>query len=223
MPDPADAERATRSGAYEGERPDVQALVPLGARRVLDLGCSSGTLGSALKRRQAVEVVGVEIDAGYAADATRRLDRVVEGDVVEVLESCELGQFDCVVAADLLEHLVDPWSALKRAARLVEPGGSVVISLPNVRFFETFWQVGVRGTWPRRPQGIFDRTHLRWFALRDARELAEQAGLRVVTVVPRIRIRPRGSRFDRFFGWIGRTPLHGFFAAQYLLLCEKPR
>jgi hypothetical protein len=36
-------------------------------------------------------------------------------------------------------------------------------------------------------------------------------------VVPLVRIRPKGSRFDRLFRWLGRTPLQGFFAFQYVL------
>src|SRR3954463_10600883 len=208
------------NAAYEGERPDVQELVPVGARRILDLGCAAGALGAGLKRRSGAEVVGVELHSDYAATAAGRLDRVVQGDVGEALARGDLGRFDCVVAADVLEHLVDPWLALRQAAALLEPGGTVVISLPNVRFFETFWQLGVRGRWPRREQGVFDQSHLRWFTLRDARDLAEQAGLTVVEVRPLIRIRPAGSRFDRLFGWLGRTPLRELFAFQYLLRCR---
>jgi methionine biosynthesis protein MetW len=211
----------TRAGAYEGPRPEVQALVPAGARRVLDIGCSAGALGAGLKQRGA-EVVGIEIEPGYAAAASERLDRVIHADAERALAEEELGRFDCVVAADVLEHLVDPWAALRRACEHLEPGGTVVISLPNVRCFDTFWQLGVRGRWPRRPRGVFDETHLRWFTLRDARELAEQAGLRVMEVRPLIRVRERGSRFDRLFGWLARTPLRELFAFQYLLRCEKP-
>src|SRR3954447_6307278 len=208
--------------AYEGERPDVQALVPPDARRVLDLGCAAGALGAGLKARDgAPEVVGVEFDPGYAATARGRLDRVIQGDVSEVLAREDLGRFDCIVAADVLEHLVDPWDALRRAAALLAPGGTAIISLPNVRFFEIFWQLGARGRWPRREQGIFDSTHLRWFTLKDARELAADAGLRVVEVRPLIRIRPAGSRFDPLFGWLARTPLRELFAFQYLLRCQK--
>jgi methionine biosynthesis protein MetW len=210
-----------RAGAYEGDRPDVQALVPVGVRRVLDLGCATGALGAGLKRRGA-EVVGIEIDPGYAAAAAGRLDRVINADAEQALADEELGRFDCLVAADVLEHLVDPWLALRRASALLDPGGTAVISLPNVRFFETFWELGVRGRWPRRPQGIFDSTHLRWFTLRDARDLVEQAGLRVVEVRGQIRIRPIGSRFDRFFTWLARTPVSELFTFQYLLRCEKP-
>jgi methionine biosynthesis protein MetW len=209
-----------RAAAYEGDRPEVQALVPGGARRVLDLGCAAGALGAGLTRRGA-EVVGIEIDEDYAAAASKRLARVVNADVEQALDRDDLGRFDCVVAADVLEHLVDPWTALQRAVALLEPGGTVVISLPNVRYFETFWQLGVRGRWPRREQGIFDSTHLRWFTLRDGGDLAAQAGLQVVEVRPLIRVRPGGSRFDRLFGWLARTPLRELFAFQYLLRCEK--
>jgi hypothetical protein len=76
----------------------------------------------------------------------------------------------------------------------------------------------VRGRWPRRPHGIFDASHLRWFTERDAAALLEGAGLRVERSVPLIRIRPGGSRFDRLFRWLAGTPLAGFFAFQYVLL-----
>jgi 2-polyprenyl-3-methyl-5-hydroxy-6-metoxy-1,4-benzoquinol methylase len=215
--------RADALAAYTGERPEVQELVPRSARRILDLGCSTGALGAGLKASRGAVVVGVEIDPAHAREAERFLDRVVTGDAEAVLAGTELAgeRFDCVVAADVLEHLRDPWTALRRAVALLEPGGTVVVSLPNVRFFETFWQLGVRGRWPRRAHGIFDRTHLRWFTLRDARELLEGAGLEVGEVRPLIRVRPGGSRFDRRFGWLARTPLAPFFAFQYLLAALK--
>ena len=205
-------------GAYTGSRPDVQALVPRGARRVLDLGCSTGALGADLRKRGA-EVVGVEHDPRFAREAERRLDRVVVADAAAL--PGDLGRFDCVVAADVLEHLPDPWTALRDAAALLEPGGAVVVSLPNVRFFETFWELGVRGRWPRRDHGLFDATHLRWFTLRDARELLEGTGLRVEAVSPQIRVRRGGSRFDRLFAWLGRTPLRELFAYQFVLRASR--
>src|SRR4051794_3814 len=111
-------------GAYTGARPEVQALVPRSARRVLDLGCSSGALGAALKARQETVVIGVELDPAHAREAERWLDRVLVGDAEELLgRGTDLGRFDCVVAADVLEHLRDPWTALRRAVALLDPGG----------------------------------------------------------------------------------------------------
>jgi methionine biosynthesis protein MetW len=212
--------RGARRDAYETTRPDVQALVPTGARRILDLGCAAGQLGAALKQRQGAEVVGIELDEDYAVDARRRLDLVVQGDVATALRDAvpELGRFDCVIAADVLEHLVDPWSALRAAAGLLESGGAVVVSLPNVQYLLVFWRLIRQGRWPREPAGLFDATHLRWFTVRDARDLLEQAGFEVVEVSPQYWV----------FGWqlrvvraLARTPLAPFLPGQYVLLGRR--
>jgi methionine biosynthesis protein MetW len=190
-------DRAARAAAYESVRPEIVTLVPPGARRVLDLGCSTGWLAAALKERGAVEVVGIEREPAYAELAKERCDRVVVGDVEEVPP--DLGRFDCLVAADVLEHLVDPWSALRAYAELLQPGGTAIVSLPNVGHWSTYAAL-VKGRWPRNPEGIHDATHLRWFTLRDARELVEQAGLTVATIDRRPRLIRRGSRLDDLLG-----------------------
>jgi SAM-dependent methyltransferase len=187
-----------RALAYETPRGEIAARVPPDTRRLLDLGCATGGLATLLP---GVEVVGVELDEEYAAAAEQSCARVIHADVEQLahdgLEG--LGRFDCVVAADVLEHLVDPWSALRAYAGLLEPGGTAVISLPNVGHWSTYAAL-IRGSWPRNPEGIHDATHLRWFTLRDARELVEQAGLAVATVDRRPRLIWRGSRLDELLG-----------------------
>jgi methionine biosynthesis protein MetW len=187
-----------RALAYETPRREIARHVPAGARRVLDLGCASGGLASLLKARGPVEVVGVERDEDYAAAAEGHCDRVIQADL-EALDPDGLGRFDCLVAADVLEHLVDPWSTLRAYARLLEPGGTAVVSLPNVAHWSTYAAL-VRGSWPRNPEGIHDATHLRWFTLRDARELLAQAGLTVSAIERRPRLIWRGSRLDDLLG-----------------------
>jgi 2-polyprenyl-3-methyl-5-hydroxy-6-metoxy-1,4-benzoquinol methylase len=190
-------QRAARAAAYESERGEILDLVPARARRVLDLGCSTGWLARALKARGEVEVVGIEREAAYAEEARAHCDRVVVADVEAVPDG--LGRFDCLVAADVLEHLVDPWAALQRYAALLEPHGTAVVSLPNVGHWSTYAALA-RGTWPRVPEGIPDATHLRWFKQRDARALHAQAGLRVTAVDRRPRLIWRGSRLDDLLG-----------------------
>jgi 2-polyprenyl-3-methyl-5-hydroxy-6-metoxy-1,4-benzoquinol methylase len=215
--------RRRRAAAYENPRPEVQELVPIGARRILDLGCSSGSLGAALKARQGAEIVGIELEPDYAADAATRLDRVITADLDELeFDGSDLGSFDCLLAADVLEHLRDPWSAFARAAALLEPEGTAVISVPNVRYWETFVQVGLRGTWPLRDEGIFDRSHLRWFTRSDAIALLEQAGLALTDISPRYRLRPSDWRTEPAGRRFARTPLAPFFVFQYVLAAVKP-
>ena len=188
----------SRALAYETPRPEIARHVPAGARRVLDLGCAAGGLATLLKARGPVEVVGVEKDAAYADAAGARCDRVVHADL-ETFDPAELGRFDCLVAADVLEHLIDPWTVLRTYARLLEPRGTAVVSLPNVAHWSTYASL-LRGTWPRNPEGIHDATHLRWFTLRDARELLAQAGLQIAAVDRRPRLIWRGSRLDDVLG-----------------------
>ncbi len=213
MPDPLAA-------AYENPRPELQARVPPDARRILDLGCASGALGAALKARQDCHVLGVERDPAYAARAQDQLDEVLLADV-EALDFSGLPPVDCLVCGDVLEHLVDPWRVLGDAAALLPPGGTVVVSLPNVRYWETFWQLGVKGTWPRRALGIFDRTHLRWFTLRDAYGLLDQAGCDVAAVDHLCRLGPERPPLRNAL--VSRLPGRTLLTFQHVLTGRKRR
>ena len=116
--------------SYVGARPDVAKLVPSRCRTILDIGCATGALGQSLKRSRAgLRVFGIELDREMAAVARRSLDEVFEGDILEVLEQKRLGntRFDCIIFADVLEHLLDPWDALRwLRERHLKPDGVIV-------------------------------------------------------------------------------------------------
>jgi 2-polyprenyl-3-methyl-5-hydroxy-6-metoxy-1,4-benzoquinol methylase len=206
--------------AYAGSREDVAALVPAAARRVLDVGCSTGALGEYLGTR-GHEVTGLEVEPTLAAEARPRLRRVVEADV-EVLARSDTdmgGPFDCVVFADVLEHLRDPWAVVRWGAGLLAEGGSVVISVPNVRHIRLVRTVLRHRHWPYDQVGIFDRTHLRWFAFRNLPELLEGTGLSITELrrTRAVTIRP-ADRVNRL------APLMGDFGTlQFLFRAERTR
>jgi methionine biosynthesis protein MetW len=206
-----------RDAAYKTLRPGILALVPGRARRVLDVGCAAGALGAALKERGDVHVTGIERDPAYAAAAREVYDEVIEGDAQA--PPADLGRFDCLVAADVLEHLVDPWSALETYVRHLDPGCRAIVSLPNVAHWTTYAQLA-RGRWPRLPEGIHDATHLRWFTLRDAIELCEGAGLVVEQVERRPWLLWRGTRLDRHAGPLARLSP---FTFQHVLTARRMR
>ena len=151
--------------------------MPDGAR-VLDVGCATGYLAAELTRR-GCRVTGVEADPVVAERARAHCEAVVVGDVEDDVcrsELAALAPFDVVLCGDVLEHLRDPWSALRALAAL---GGRVVLSVPNVAHW-TGRRAMARGRFPYAEHGLFDRTHLRFFTRASARDLAERAGLRVV-------------------------------------------
>lgn len=143
--------------------------------RVLDVGCGFATT-SARIQKLGNEVTGIESSAEACEVARTRLARVIEADLMSAQPG---GPYDVLIFADVLEHLPWPVGVLERYLQALAPGGSVIISLPNVglwsvRFAHLF------GQWNYEETGVLDRTHLRFFTRRTARWLIEQAGLRIV-------------------------------------------
>ncbi len=188
--------------------------------RILDLGCGGGHNGELLKRAGAREVVGVELDAAAAAEARTRLDTVHICDL-QHLDPAQLGEasFDAILASDVLEHLIDPEALLERVVKRLRPGGIVAVSLPNVAHVWVFANLLAK-RWPRKDSGIFDRTHLRFFARRDMVALLKGAGLEVLVV------RPYYTRYRLIRAACLILSLYVFreyWARQYLLLARKPQ
>ncbi len=154
--------------------------MPDGAR-VLDVGCATGYLAAELARR-GCRMTGVEADPVVAERARAHCEAVVVGDVEDDVTRSELAAlapFDVVLCGDVLEHLRDPWSALRALAGLAVSGGRVALSVPNVAHW-TGRRAMARGRFEYAEHGLFDRTHLRFFTRASARDLARRAGLRVL-------------------------------------------
>jgi methionine biosynthesis protein MetW len=220
----------TARASYTGARPDIMAAVPADAQVVLDVGCSDGTLGRALREARPGRVVwGIEANPEFSAEAVRRLDRVIQADLdgLNWTDTFPTQRFDCLIFADVLEHLRNPWVVLRGAAGVLAPSGRVVISVPNIRHLSAMYSIALRGTFPRRERGLFDRTHLRWFTLADAQALCREAGLEVTRVVPRLRLydAPGGRAnelVERMLGPLRAVPpIREFLAYQYVLTAER--
>jgi SAM-dependent methyltransferase len=165
---------------------DLLERLPLDARVILDVGCYMGALGAEYKRRNpAARYLGIETESAPAQVARTRLDRVAVGDVEADPNPFGPEQYDCIVYGDVLEHLVDPWSVLRRQAAQLSPTGVVLISMPNLEHW-SFAERLLRGTWTYEDQGLFDAGHLRWFTWAGTRRALESAGLAPHDVSPRI-------------------------------------
>lgn len=162
-------------------RQEVIDMIPVDCRSVLDVGCGNGALGAYLKKNRVTEVCGIELDAAAANEASRVLDQVVQGNVETVELPFEVGQFDCVVCADVLEHLVDPWTVVGRLKALLKPGGVIIASIPNVGFHRIIRNL-IKGRWQYADAGILDKTHLRFFTLAGIYDLFGQNGMPVEEV-----------------------------------------
>lgn len=210
--------------SYVSKRSDLVAFIPTTVTSLLDIGCSVGAVGAALKQRNGAKVVGLEYDAQMATLARENLDAVYCGSAEDFpLETLRAhGPFDGLLFADVLEHLRDPQAVLERFTSLVRPGGHVIVSLPNARHHTVIWNLLRRGYWPARDRGIHDRTHLRWFTRRNIEELFEHANLRILDWRRCYRAGDRPSHRGELWGArLARTPLREFMTYQYYVIAQK--
>jgi methionine biosynthesis protein MetW len=162
---------------FEFDRPEVRALVPAEAGRVLDVGCGAGALGAALREERGIEVAGLEISPQAAARARERLDAVVEADLDQLEElPFEPGSFDAMVFGDVLEHLRDPHRLLRTLRPWLADGGSLVCSIPNVGHWSVVLPLIAQDRWPYADAGLLDRTHVHFFTLTEAEQMLRECG-----------------------------------------------
>jgi O-antigen biosynthesis protein len=176
-----EAGRAMAEDYYSHPRPEVRALFPPSARFVVDVGCGAGTLGAAIKREHpGTQVRGIEIVPEAAARAAQVLDDVVVGSGDGAMPE-SWPPPDCVILADVLEHMADPWAALRRWRARIRDGGYLLVSLPNAAHSSVIAGLW-RGRWDYVDEGVLDRTHLRFFTRATALELVTGLGFEVEVV-----------------------------------------
>lgn len=206
---------------YDTDRPEMLQLIPASARKVLDVGCATGRFGESLRTlHPAMEVWGID-PTPHPADRPQPYRNRLVGTYPESLPASET--FDCVVFNDVLEHLVDPWSALRQTHAHLRPGGSIVISIPNVRHIWVLRPLLLEGKWEYQDWGILDRTHLRFFTRSSAIALVESSGFHV-DEVRRIQWEGGGGRVA-FANRILRGRLDDFLAQQFAMVAhpsERP-
>lgn len=209
--------------AYTGPRPDILQLMPTNPKRVLDVGCSDGTLGASIKQHwPAAAVVGMELSEEMGAVAASRIDQVLIGDIEapNALSALEGQEFDVIIFADILEHLRDPWDMLRRIRPYLAPDSVVISSIPNVRHIDTLYHLIFKGEWPYRDRGIHDRTHLRFFTKKNIVDMFANKHLEIVQMSTNYRLLEHPHWINRHAHRFAMPGLAPFLAFQYLFVAR---
>ena len=183
---------------FTGERRDlINRLTADPDRKILEIGCGDGAAGAYAKHSGKCGMyVGVEVHPLAADLARNALDVVHLGDIELFELPYEELYFDVIIASEVLEHLVDPWSVLRRLHRHIKVGGRLYASSPNVAHISTLRML-LKGRWDLQPSGIMDRTHLRWFTPSSYAKMFEDTGYRVESIEPMGSLGPRANLANR--------------------------
>jgi glycosyltransferase involved in cell wall biosynthesis len=148
--------------------------------RILDLGCSSGLLSERLLQ-MGHHVTGVDVNE--LEGVRERTSAFFKADLNDGIPS-EVGSgFDIVLAADVIEHVMNPGVLMNQIREILSPQGTALICVPNIahwypRFRSTF------GMFDYDQRGILDATHLRFFTRRSLGRLVGRSGFAIRRMEP---------------------------------------
>ena len=190
-------------------------------RTVLECGCSNAFLSRLIAADGGPSVVGIEREPEAAEEAKQFCQRVIVADLNSPSWTEQVDQkFDLITFGDVLEHLVEPSRTLECASILLNPGGRILISLPNIAHWTLRGKL-LAGLFEYQAGGILDITHLRFFTLRTAVEMIRQAGYEPIRFTPTFSGRFT-TRCRPLWNLVTRA-MPGLFAYQMIFLVEPSR
>jgi len=145
------------------------------SKRILDLGTATGYLGKEIKQLGFRSIYGVEVNPDWARQAEPFYEAVLVQDLEHPSFPWSEGMFDVIICADVLEHLKEPAALLEQVSGLLSEQGTLLISLPNVAHWSVRWSL-LLGRFQYTDAGILDRSHLRFFTQKTARQLLSEGG-----------------------------------------------
>jgi 2-polyprenyl-3-methyl-5-hydroxy-6-metoxy-1,4-benzoquinol methylase len=201
---------------FAGVRYDIIKLVQCNNCNVLEIGCGEGNTLLELKRQgKAKFIVGVDIvDLNQSVKLDRFILANIETDSIDLSDN----YFDIIICADVLEHLVNPWSVLEKIKKFLKPDGIIIASIPNIREFDTLRSIIIRGDFKYVESGVLDKTHLRFFCKKNIIELFERSGYKVEKITFNL---PPLSFKRKLLLYFSFGLLKDFFVTQYLVVARK--
>ena len=202
---------------YVTERPEfVDFIGRFGTMAsVLDIGCAGGRLGKALVDRKIVGCCdGIEPFADAAALAGAHLRQVWHGSMESRGDDVPWHSYDLVMMADVLEHLVDPWAALRLLRKRTSSSCRLALSVPNIRHYKVLLPLLFKGQFRYEDHGIMDRTHLHFFTRESLAETLAECGWTMSAVSAHMKKRYRKPIYPTRL-------IEPFVAVQYLVMAEK--
>ncbi|MHC0442832.1 class I SAM-dependent methyltransferase [Flavobacterium sp. 3-210] len=160
-------------------RPEMLKYLPENSSKILEIGCGNGAFGAMLKKGGNREVWGIELMDKEGKEAQKVLDHVFIGKCEDLLNNLPDNYFDAIFCNDVLEHIFDPYSLLKLLKQKLSDNGSVISSIPNIRYHNEFRMFLFSKDWKYAKYGVMDFTHMRFFTGKSIRRMYEDAGYEV--------------------------------------------
>lgn len=150
-------------------------------KRVLEIGAGPGSITKLLQAVGNCRVTALEIDSEAIKKLAPYCERVYQADLnnaawIDIIK--HEGRFEVIVAADVLEHVYEPLAVLSAMKCFLREDGYIIVSLPHVGH-SAIHACLLQEDFEYRDWGLLDRTHIRFFGIKNIQALFENAGLKI--------------------------------------------
>jgi len=149
-------------------------FIPTAATSILDCACGDGARAQLLRARQGARVCGIEHSVFLAAHARPHLDDLIRAQAQDLDLPWPEASFDAAICDGLLQRLRDPAPFLSRVHRALRPGGLLVLTAPNLQYYEHFLMLA-HGRWIQGGTGALARENIRFFTAYELARLLDNA------------------------------------------------
>lgn len=203
---------------YNHRRTELIEMLPYIKGKYLEIGCGGGATLEYLKSKGASYVAGVDLNKEAIERASRgNLDIVLNANVEKDQLPFKEKEFDCIIFADVLEHLYNPWEVFKKMTSYLVDEGYVLLSIPNVKHYKSLMKLISNDEWAYSHKGTLDNTHIRFFTLKEIKRLIDYTGLSIIRVKYKISSNSKLKILNRLLF----NKLQTFLAKQYYILAQK--
>lgn len=207
---------------FENIRKELLDLIPQTNRHgsILEIGAGSGTTMIYAKNNDyAKYIYGVELcHIPDSFQQSLEFEEFIIGNIETLKLPYNKAQFDVILCADVLEHLIDPHTVLKHLKEYLKNDGVLIASLPNIRQIHMLKQIYLDGDFRYADAGILDKTHIRFFCKKNMLELFENNDFKIDIIISNCNLIGKTTKMlNRLsFNWFDE-----FLAAQYYIVASK--
>jgi len=159
----------------------VDSALRKGGNKLLDVGCGNGVLVEIVKDKFA-NLYGCDISKTAANEAKKRGMDALCVDFNNGYLPYADASIDNISCIEVIEHVIDPQEILKEMYRILLPGGKLVLTTPNIRYFRNLACLTFKGIFPHTTASSFvwGGGHFHYFTRKDLVLLLSRVGFKKI-------------------------------------------